>query len=360
MPQWRVQVRPIGTVTERSEWVRALPKIEIHLHLEGAMRPDTVPHLSLERLGSSGPLETGWEQEYYTFTDFAGFMAQLTPRFPGTPAEYARLARECFEDLVAQHVVYAEISFDFPVRAVDDDRRFGPILDALEQARREAEAVWPIRLNYIAGIQRNQPLEVALMRVRLAAEARERGMALVGIDLHGDEEQYTGAHLAPAFQLGRELGFGLRAHAGEARGPDSVWEAINDLEVRRIAHGTRSVEDPSLIDRLKVGDISLDMCPTSNVRTNAVPNLASHPFRRLYEQGIPVTVNSDDPLPFFTNLERECRLLVDEYHFTRQEMWDLMRTALRCSFMPADERQDIASIIDAAYSSPQPLTGAVG
>src|SRR5207244_386496 len=130
----------IGRITPVSEWVRSLPKIELHLHLEGAMRSETVRDLSRARLGWEGPLDSGWEHTYYTYTDFAGFMAQLTPRAPFRPDEYARIARECFEDLAALNVVYTEVSFEAPVYQVGDDTRFWPIVEALETERRLAES----------------------------------------------------------------------------------------------------------------------------------------------------------------------------------------------------------------------------
>lgn len=313
------------------------------------MRSDTVRELSIERLGWSGSLDQAWEHTYYTYTDFAGFMAQLTPRFPSRPDEYARIAAECFEDLAALHVVYAEVSFDAPTKVAGDDTRFWPIVEALEEERRRAETRWPMRINFIVGIQRNQPVEVASWRVELAARARERGIGIVAIDLHGDEENFGPAPFAPAYDLARELGLAVRAHAGEASGPQSIREALDVLGVRRIGHGVRAMQDPGMVERLRQGDVVLEMCPTSNVRTGAIPNLGAHPFRTFYELGIPVTVNSDDPLPFFTDIGREYRLLVDEFGFTRDELRDITLTAARAAFLPEAERQALASLIDGAY-----------
>jgi adenosine deaminase len=313
------------------------------------MRPETVRDLSHERLGWEGPLSSDWPSTYYTYTDFPGFMAQLTPRFPWRADEYGRVAAECFEDLVALNVVYTEVSLDAPVRAVDDDTRFWPIMEALEMERRRAEALWPIRINFILGLQRSLPVEVAIYRVELAAQAREQGIAVVGIDLHGDEINYACAPFAPAFCRGAELGLGLRCHAGEVTDPQSVIDAIELLGAKRIAHGVRAVENPSLIDRLRRGDITLEMCLTSNVRTGAIPDVRSHPFRRFFDAGIPVTVNSDDPLPFFTNIEREYRLLVDEMGFTIDELRETTLIAARAAFLGEDERRALTAVIDGAY-----------
>jgi adenosine deaminase len=342
----------VGRVTARSEWVRAVPKIELHLHLEGAIRPETVRELSIERLGWSGPLPSGWEQDYYTYTDFPGFLAQLTPRFPGGPEEYYRIARECGEDLAAQEVVYAEISFDVPIRSLAETERCAPILDALEAARREVEGAHPITIRYIAALMRTLPLAVSLARVEAVLAARERGLGVVGIDLHGDETAAPPAPFAPAFALARQAGLGLRAHAGEARGPESIWGAIEQLGATRIGHGVRAVEDETLLTRLERGDILLELCPTSNVRTAIVPDLAHHPIRALFDRAIPVTVSSDDPLPFFTSIEREYRLLVEQFGFTREELRAMTLRALEAAFLPAAERAALRTVIEEGYDSP--------
>jgi adenosine deaminase len=347
-------------VQPSSAWVVALPKIELHLHLEGAMRPSTVCDLTLDRTETGQVLLPGWEETYYTYTDFDGFMTQLTPRFPVYPSEYARIAAECFEDLAKQQVVYAEVSFDAPVREAGEVDRYWSIVEELEEERRKAESRWPIRLNLISGIQRRFGLDVAVLRVELAARARDRGIGIVGIDLHGHEGLYPGAVFAPAYDRARALGLGLRAHAGEADGVQSVWDAINLLGVRRIAHGIRALEDPALIERLQQGDVVLEICPTSNVRTGVVPDLASHPFRRLYELGVAVTVNSDDPLPFFTTIEREYRLLVDEFGFTLDELRAITLNAARAAFLSPEERETLVARIESAYRATARATGEVG
>ena len=348
----------MGRITARSEWVRALPKVELHLHLEGAIRPETVRELSLERLGWTGPLLSGWEHQYYTYTDFPGFLAQLTPRFPGTPEEYYRIALECAEDLAAQEVLYTEISFDVPLRSLEDTARCGPILEALEAARRDAESRWPITIRYIAALMRTLPLEVALERVRRVIAARDAGMGIVGIDLHGDESSAPPAPFAPAFRLAAAAGLGLRAHAGEATGPESIWGAIDVLGATRIGHGVRAVEDDALLTRLERGDLLLELCPTSNVRTAIVASLAAHPIRTLYDRGIPVTVSSDDPLPFFTTIEREYRLLVEQFGFNREELKGMTLGALEASFLQPGERAALQELVLEGYDdSHHPATG---
>jgi adenosine deaminase len=185
--------------------------------------------------------------------------------------------------------------------------------------------------------------------VELAGEAKRRGMGVAGIDLHGDEENFPPGPFTPAFDRAEELGLGLRAHAGEAAGPESVWEAVRELKVPRIGHGVRAVESPVLMEWMRRSGVTLEVCPTSNVRTGAVRDLESHPVRRFYDYGILVTVNSDDPLPFFTNIEREYRLLVDEFAFTCDDLRIITENALRAAFLSQEERQQLLLVVEGAY-----------
>jgi adenosine deaminase len=354
-----LEIEAVGTITAGSEWVRTVPKIELHLHLEGAVRPETVRHLSVERLGWSGALASNWPEAYYTYTDFAGFMEQLTPRFPGGPQEYALIAAECFQDLAALGVIYAEVSFDLPVQKPGDDSRFWPVVEALEAERRRAERELPIKINFIAGLMRTLPVDVAMYRTELAIEARRRGISIVAVDLHGDETRGLAEPFAPVYRFAEAHGLGLRAHAGEAVGTGSIWAAIDALGAKRIAHGVRAAEDAALLTRLQQGDVTLEMCPTSNVRTAVVPGLSAHPIRRFYDLGVPVTVNSDDPLPFFTDIERECRILVDQFGFTRLELKNLMQTAARVAFLPETERALLHEQIERGFQHTAEVVGEV-
>jgi adenosine deaminase len=350
-PSWRFPIKPLVQLTPRSEWVQSLPKIELHLHLEGAMRPGTVREMSLARQGWSGPLPDGWEKTYYTYTDFAGFMSQLTPRTPFRPDEWARVARECFEDEVVRNVVYLEASFDVPTREIGDDSRFWPIVEALEEERLRAQARFGIRINFIGGLMRGLPPEVAAYRVELIAEARDRGFGVVAIDLHGDELADRTASFERAYDLAREKGLGMRVHAGEAVGPESIWEAIDVLGTRRIAHGVRCVEDPTLVERLRDGDITLEICPTSNVRTSIFPTIESHPVRCLYDRGVPIAISSDDPLPFFTDVVREYRTLVEVFGFTAEELRRININAANAACISSGERERLVELIGIAYDS---------
>jgi adenosine deaminase len=306
--------------------------------------------MSLERQGWSGQLPDGWEHSYYTYTDFAGFMQQLTPRTPYRPDEWARVAREVFEDEVARNVVYVEASFDVPTRIAGDDSRFWPIMEAIEEERRRAQAQYGIRINFIGGLMRGLPPEVAEYRVKLLAEARDRGFGVVAVDLHGDELAGTYADFVPAYRLAADRGLGSRVHAGEALGPESVRAAIDTLGTRRIAHGVRSIEDPALVDWLRESHVTLEICPTSNVRTAVFPTIESHPVRCFHELGVPVAISSDDPLPFFTDVTKEYRTLVEVFGFDAEDFRRTNLNAINAACISKAERAELARLINRAYA----------
>ena len=165
-----------------------------------------------------------------------------------------------------------------------------------------------------------------------------RSYGVIGLGLGGDEVNFPPELFQELFQRAGQSGLHLTAHAGEVCGPQSIWGAIRILGARRIGHGIHALEDPALVEYLRGGDIFLDVCPTSNVCTGAVPNLAAHPVRRLFDQGIPITLSSDDPAIFGTNLVQEYLLLARHFSFSREELWQISLNGVRASFLPTVEK----------------------
>ncbi len=343
----------------------ALPKVELHLHLEGSLRPQTVCELAAGYEPESPLGRAGWETAYWTFRDLAGFVDELG-RVLRTclrrPEDYYRAARECFEDLAAQHVAYAEVSFGPRIPGRPHYVPLEETAAAIDQARREVEARSTLRAGIIVGIARDRVAEheagaeaLALQYVREALQARERGVAICGIDLHGNEQALAAVEpFIPAFRLAKEAGLGLRAHAGEASGAPTVWASLRHLRVQRIAHGVRAVEDPSLVAQLAQARVALDVCPTSNVYTGVVPSLAAHPIRVLHDAGVPVTVSSDDPLVFSTSITAELAILVQVLGFRTAEIGALQVTAASQSFLPEEQRAALAARLHAAWGASAP------
>ena len=169
--------------------------------------------------------------------------------------------------------------------------------------------------------------------------ARDRGAAVVGVDLHGDEQTFPSPQpFVAAFRLAAQAGLGRQAHAGEGAGATSVWDCLHGLDVQRIAHGVRAVEDPALVAHLAQAGVVLDVCPTSNVRTGLAPSVAAHPIRALHEAGVRVTVSSDDPLPLATTVTEELAHLHRDLGFSLPDLGRFMVTAAAHSFQPTSVR----------------------
>jgi adenosine deaminase len=211
-----------------------------------------------------------------------------------------------------------------------------PMLEAMAAARVRAEADLGIRSGFLITIVRERGPEEAETRVREALVCRDCGV--VGVDLAGDEENYPPALFARAMTLAREGGLGVTAHAGEFAGPSSVWTAIYQLGARRIGHGIRAVEDPALIDHLRDHNVTLEICPTSNVRLGLATSLSGHPLRRLLDARVPVTINSDDPLLLGTDLSREMEHVARALDLTEGHLRRMMAAAARAAFLSDDER----------------------
>jgi adenosine deaminase len=339
-----------------AEAIRALwplPKVELHLHLEGSLRPETVGALAARHAPHSPLCRPGWQEGYWTFRDLAGFVAELGEVIRAcirTPDDYYRVGVECFEDLAAQHVCYAEVGFG--PRTVGR-AHYVPIEDslaALDQARRDVEARTDVRIGLLVGLGRHHAALAgpgaeaqALDLVERAVRLREGGAAVVGIDLHGDEAAHPSVEpFVAAYRAAADAGLGLRAHAGEASGPATVWETVRRLGVTRLGHGVRAVEDPALVAHLARSNVALDVCPTSNLRTGLAPTLEAHPIRALRDAGLTLTVSSDDPGVFDTTVTTELALLHARLGFSPADLRRLTLNAAAHAFLPEPERAALA------------------
>lgn len=296
-----------------------LPKAELHLHLEGSVEPATLLEIDPR-------LDPGLVAERYRYADFLGFLksyAWITGFLRG-PGEYALVTRRLLEQLQAQGVSYAEINLSVGVmlwRSQD----FGPIYDAV---RREADSS-SVRVNWILDAVRQFGVEAAQRVAELAAERVNDGV--VGFGIGGDEARGPAELFADVFAFARGRRLHLVPHAGESAGPESVWAALR-LGAERIGHGIRSIDDPALMNHLRDHDIPLEVCISSNICTGVVGSLAEHPVRRLFDAGVPIVLNSDDPPMFHTTLAREYEIAASEFGFTEGELRQLAANSFRYAF----------------------------
>ena len=291
----------------------------MHLHLDGSVEPETLleidPSLTREEIA-----------EHMAYTDFAGFLKSfvwVNQRLRG-PEDYALVARRLFERLESEGVTYAEVILSVGV-VLWKEQDLGAIYKAL--AREAART--PVTVRWIFDAIRQFGAETAKPVFDLAAERVGEGVVAIG--LGGDEVRGPAGMFGDLFREARDRGLRLTCHAGETAGPRSVWEALQ-IGSERIGHGIRAIDDPALVAHLAAKQIPLEVCITSNLRTGAVASLAEHPVRRLFEAGVPIILNSDDPALFGCTLTSEYELAAREFGFTEDELAGLTRNAFRYAF----------------------------
>jgi adenosine deaminase/aminodeoxyfutalosine deaminase len=294
-------------------------RAELHVHLEGSVEPETLleldPTLTREEIAAAT-----------SYSDFAGFLRSFVwvNQRLRKPDDYARVARHLFERLASEGVSYAEVTLSAGV-VLWKQQAFAPVYDAL---MREA-ARSPIGVRWILDAIRQFGPETARPVFDLAAERVGDGVVAVGIG--GDEERGPARWFAELYRGARDRGLRLTCHAGETTGPASVWEAL-EIGAERIGHGIRAIEDPALLAELIEKDVPLEVCITSNVRTGVVSSLKSHPVKKLFDAGVPIILNTDDPALFGCTLASEYDLAAREFGFSEDEMAELARNSFRHAF----------------------------
>jgi adenosine deaminase/aminodeoxyfutalosine deaminase len=288
-------------------FIHQLKKAELHVHLEGSVEPETVRELD--------PSLTGEQvQEIYAYSDFLGFLRSykwINLRLT-QPEHFALITRRLLERLEQANVLYAELNLSVGMwlwRKLEFEPYFAAIAAEAERS--------PVRVRFIFDAVRQFGLEAGWEVARLAAEHQSQGV--LGLGIGGDEARGPVKDFQAIFEWAKRQGLHLAPHAGEIAGPQSVWDAL-ECGAERIGHGIRSIDDPVLVRHLADHRIPLEVCISSNVRTGAVASLREHPVRRLFEAGVPVTLNTDDPPMFGTTLEREYRLAADVFGFSEDEL----------------------------------------
>jgi adenosine deaminase/aminodeoxyfutalosine deaminase len=294
---------------------------ELHLHLEGAVEPETVKELD--------PSVCDEElRQALTYSDFAGFIQSYiwVNRKLRSPADYALIARRLFERLASQGICYAEVTLSAGV-ILWKQQNLNAIFDAL--ANEAARSPVPVR--WILDAVRQFGAESAAPVFDFAAERMHDGVVAIGIG--GIEAEGPALWFRDLFAKARDRGLRLTCHAGETTDAQSVWDALA-IGAERIGHGIRSVEDPRLAERLRDRNIPLEISITSNLRTGAVPSLDEHPIRKLFDSGVPIILNTDDPALFECTLASEYDLAARAFGFTADELNSIAGNSLKYAFAP--------------------------
>jgi len=323
-----------------AEFIRRLPKAELHLHLEGTITPATLVELS--RRHDAAPMPLAEAEALYHFTDFTGFINafRAVTRLLTTPEDYELAAWHMMQHLAEQGVVHAEVFISVGVIYMwrnHDPECFEPIFAGLERARERAAGELGLSIYWIFDAVRHFSLPEAERVFRKAAELRRSFPSVVGIGLGGDERRAGSEPFRALFAEARETGLRLTNHAGETNGPEAIREALA-IGSERIGHALSAISDPFLMDTLRERGIPLELNPTSNVRTGVCAGFAAHPLRRYFDSGLLVTLNSDDPAFFGSDVANEYVLAAAEQGFTREELRQLAANSIQASFLPEAEK----------------------
>jgi adenosine deaminase len=326
-----------------AQFIRRLPKVELHVHLEGSLQPETLLQLA-RRNGVRLPADTvEGLRVWYRFTDFAHFIEVYlaVSACICSPEDIELIARDFLRGQAAQNIRYSEVTFT-PATHAHTNRRipFDEQLDALTRARAWAACELGVSCGWVFDVARNaRPLAQALTVAEWAINGKEQGVVafgLGGLEAGNPPELFT-----EAFAAARAAGLAAVPHAGEVAGAESIWGALHELQATRLGHGVRCLEDAALVAHLRAAQIPLEVCPSSNVCLGVAASLPEHPLPRLLAEGLYVTLNSDDPPMFNTTLTDEYLRAAESFDLGAAELEQLALNAVRASLLPAAARDEL-------------------
>jgi adenosine deaminase len=327
-------------------FVSGLPKAELHVHHVGSASMRTVAELAERHAGSTSvPTDPKALAEFFTFTDFAHFIEVYLSVVDllRTPEDLWTLTYDVARDLAEQNVRYVELTCT-PYTSIAVGISAEAYCEALEDARLRAESDFGLTMRWCFDIPGESGVPSADITLDTALRLQPDG--LVSFGLGGPEIGVPRQQFAPHFQQAIAAGLHSVPHAGESTGPETIWDSVNHLGAERIGHGIAAAQDPALMAHLAEHDITLEVCPTSNVRTRSVPSLAEHPLPALVAAGVPVTINSDDPPMFSTTLNQEYEVAAELLGLDNQGIADLARASVRSSFADDSTKAAILAEID--------------
>ena len=335
-----------GTDVSRGRYdafVDALPKVELHVHLEGSVRPATLLQLARKHGSTSLPRSLEGLERFYHFTSFDHFVEvyyTVCDHLMDSD-DFARIARETGEHLADQGVRWAEITFT-PFNHLRRGIPAEVMFAGIEAGRADAHAATGIEMRWSADVPGEYGPDAAMATLDALEKVQPDG--LISFGLGGPEVPRPA--FADAFTRARRMGLHSVPHAGETTGPQAIWDSLLHLRADRIGHGVRCIEDPALVNELRTRQVPLEVCPTSNVRLSVVDSLGQHPLPRLIAEGLVVTLNSDDPPMFGTTLRNEYVVALTECGLTPAQVKDLAAAGVRSSFMPEPAKAGLLGEID--------------
>lgn len=314
--------------------IRALPKAELHLHLEGTVDPQSLVELSHRH--DAIPLNRAQATQLYEYANFNGFLMafKAVSQRLLTPEDFELITYRMIQRLYEEGVVHAEVYVSVGV-VQWRNQAFEPLFEGMERGREQGERDFGVSVLWIFDAVRHFGVEPAKRVFELAVHNRDRNVIGIGIggdELHGPAEQFR-----DLYRYAADHGLRLTAHAGESTGPESIWAALN-IGAERLGHVLSAIRDPELMEILAQRQIPAEVCISSNFRTGCLPQLEQHPVRQLFDAGVLITLNTDDPAMFHTSVTHEYELVQDVFGFTDEHVRELARNSLEASFLPADRK----------------------
>jgi adenosine deaminase len=325
---------------DTKEFIKHMPKIELHLHLEGAFTLQSLMTL-IDKYGSDSSIISVEDLEKkFVFKDFPHFIETWLwkNQFFKSADDFEFTTYNTLKDLHHQNVVYIEAFYspwDFASNGLDAPEITEAHLSAVNQAEKD----FGIQCKLIADISRDVGWQNSVKRFKQIIPYRDKGV--IGIGLGGSEQQFPNGLYEDVFKLAKQKEFHVVAHAGEVAGADSVRTAIDVLKAERIGHGVRAIEDHDLVEKLKAERIPLEVCITSNLKTGVFSSLETHPVKYFFEQGLAVNINTDDPTMFGTTITDEFFLFSDRLNFSIEDIKKLTFNAVEASFLDEDKKRTL-------------------
>lgn len=342
------------------DFIRRLPKAELHLHLEGSVDPRTLSELSEKHHtpfpwasnrykpleNSHRPLSVAECEALYNYRDFTGFLMAfkaVTERLRD-PEDYELITYRLLEKLAAEGCRHAEVFVSVGV-IFYRGQEFDALFEGLERGRIRGERDFGVSLLWIFDAVRHfGPVEGRKVLAK-AVQMRERSACVIGIGIGGDERLGPPETFAEIYADAAKAGLRLSVHAGENTGPESISGALDALKAERLGHALSAKDDPSLMQRLVREQVPLELCITSNLCTGSCPELAAHPLRRYFDAGALVTLNTDDPEMFHSTLTGEYRLAREHFGFTENELTQLAANSFRAAWLPEERRRELLNLL---------------
>ena len=330
-----------------NDFIHKLPKVELHVHLEGAIPLPALYELIQKYEGQGEVPDLEALRNKFRYKDFPHFIETWVwkNRFLREYDDFTFIAEKFAESLCQQNIIYSEAFYspgDFARHGLEPQKLTEAIRKGFDSYRSE------VTINLVADLIRDFGPEKGERWLREVNEVRELGV--IGIGIGGSEQQFPPEAYSQVYALARSLGFKTSAHAGEAAGPESIWGAIRSLKVDRIGHGTRAIEDPKLVEYLVTNRVAIEMCPISNLRTGIIQSLTEHPIRKFFDLGIPVSVNTDDPEMFNTTLNLEFQELRQQLGFSNEEIETLTRNGIEMAWCSEQVKAELCLRLDKVNS----------